>query len=433
MKADRLIELTCHPEKIGSDDLRDLDTMMVRYPFFQAGRVIYLKALYLLAGARFRNELKAGSVQIADHKQLYRYLNDLLEFDNATPKRTTGKTTDDIVTDRLREINGYLPADSIGIPARRTEAPADTRTDTHRSELPLVNVAFQPQPSPAAATPAATRVTIAMPTAVTPSRVIPKNAPVATDTPTVSNPIQLDGIPGLVDDYGPSDTSKPSGFTSHAASVDQDFIIDTENIGTTAAQPPVDKASSPLPPIELIDDYPDEEPRREIQPSPQPEHRPESEVVHPTTEYTPKKVAETERPSLQRRDLRDEFPEIAKPYVLFDNDGENRELSIDEALAALRQPSHKHNDDSLIDRFVEENPSIPQGQLDQVNDDDLSGDSSTETEDLFSETLAKIYIKQKLYDKAATTYIKLSLKYPEKSVYFAHQIEKIKENLTNRE
>ena len=48
-----------------------------------------------------------------------------------------------------------------------------------------------------------------------------------------------------------------------------------------------------------------------------------------------------------------------------------------------------------------------------------------ETESLMTETLARIYVEQKNYDKAIQSYQILSLKYPEKSGFFADQIKRI--------
>ena len=58
MKSEKIIEFIRHPEKINNDDLRELHTLVERYPYFQTARILYLKALYLLGGVRFRSELK---------------------------------------------------------------------------------------------------------------------------------------------------------------------------------------------------------------------------------------------------------------------------------------------------------------------------------------------------------------------------------------
>ncbi len=50
------------------------------------------------------------------------------------------------------------------------------------------------------------------------------------------------------------------------------------------------------------------------------------------------------------------------------------------------------------------------------------------TEDFCTEALAKIYLEQEYPDEAIAIYSKLSLLYPEKSVYFAALIEKINKN-----
>ncbi|MGL5564022.1 MAG: hypothetical protein ACRDCN_15595 [Tannerellaceae bacterium] len=55
----------------------------------------------------------------------------------------------------------------------------------------------------------------------------------------------------------------------------------------------------------------------------------------------------------------------------------------------------------------------------------------SQEDDFFTETLARIYIKQKRYEKALEIIKKLSLKYPEKNVYFADQIHFLENLIIN--
>jgi len=66
------------------------------------------------------------------------------------------------------------------------------------------------------------------------------------------------------------------------------------------------------------------------------------------------------------------------------------------------------------------------------NPKEKKGQSSFDNDDLMTETLAGIYIKQGHYTKAINIFEKLSLKYPEKSVYFAQQIKKVEKIISNQ-
>lgn len=79
----------------------------------------------------------------------------------------------------------------------------------------------------------------------------------------------------------------------------------------------------------------------------------------------------------------------------------------------------------LIEKFIASNPKInPTNTFISRN---IATDSIIENESLMTETLAHVYLEQKKYNKAITAFTVLSLKYPEKSSFFANQIEAIKE------
>lgn len=83
---------------------------------------------------------------------------------------------------------------------------------------------------------------------------------------------------------------------------------------------------------------------------------------------------------------------------------------------------------SLIENFIQTNPRITPSDSKEPNKD-ISLGSIVETDGIYTEKLAQIYVIQKNYIKAIEVYTKLSLKIPEKNTYFAEQIEKLKKEI----
>ena len=80
---------------------------------------------------------------------------------------------------------------------------------------------------------------------------------------------------------------------------------------------------------------------------------------------------------------------------------------------------------ALIDKFIETNPKIAPIKPGTAPAPQFELNSSDNTH-LMTETLARVYLEQKKYQKAIQAYEILILKYPEKSSFFADRISDIK-------
>jgi hypothetical protein len=101
-----------------------------------------------------------------------------------------------------------------------------------------------------------------------------------------------------------------------------------------------------------------------------------------------------------------------------------------EETAVLNTPLPNKNQafdiDGIISRFITESPSISRPKAEFFNPANMAKLSVEEHEDLVTETLARINLKQGNYKKAIRMYEKLCLKFPEKMPYFVDLIQKIK-------
>lgn len=101
--------------------------------------------------------------------------------------------------------------------------------------------------------------------------------------------------------------------------------------------------------------------------------------------------------------------------------------------APTKKTNKKH--DSIIDNFLKEDDHEPIRVTEDQHSDNQEIEDKTKgqgSDQFYTETLAKIYIKQKKYEQAVKIFQKLVQKNPGKSVYFADQIrffERLIENL----
>ena len=142
--------------------------------------------------------------------------------------------------------------------------------------------------------------------------------------------------------------------------------------------------------------------------------------------------------------LKDVHQQIATKTPVIESTTIEKELEIGKPIAFTQKETHSFNEwmqlsshkkilreekkplkkADIIDNFIKQNPKISKISKDTEN----KAVQVIEKQDsyLMTETLAKVYLEQKKYENAIKAYEILSLKYPEKSGFFADQIKRIR-------
>lgn len=164
------------------------------------------------------------------------------------------------------------------------------------------------------------------------------------------------------------------------------------------------------------------------QPTPTRHHR-EPSLIQPiyTEDYflhlgiqVPEKPKETTtQPKEEQNQDKDKSLMVVMSFsewlIHFKTKGEREKAEVEDQ-KALKTMWQK---EKLAAALEEENEEIPENVF------EMAVNSITKEDDLASESLAEIMVKQGKYDKAIDMYRKLSLRNPQKNVYFARKIEDI--------
>jgi hypothetical protein len=135
------------------------------------------------------------------------------------------------------------------------------------------------------------------------------------------------------------------------------------------------------------------------------------DMLNPT-----QKISDKEKTQIPEFEKITETPSVNKPIEVEDNfEFEGQQYVLDEG--EFNEP---------IKNYIQEQIETKNTK---INPEETYKPKSIDTidfEEIISETLAKLYLKQGHKEKGIRMYEKLILKFPEKSVYFASEIEKLK-------
>lgn len=111
--------------------------------------------------------------------------------------------------------------------------------------------------------------------------------------------------------------------------------------------------------------------------------------------------------------------------------GKSDSTSVENVGPKVEKAQPSRNNIELIDHFLSKQSGKSQKRAEFYNPQKAGAKSLEEDFTVVSETLAIIYVQQEKYELAKQSYEALSLKYPEKSIYFAARLKEIDEKLNS--
>ena len=235
----------------------------------------------------------------------------------------------------------------------------------------------------------------------------------------------VEETPALKEDHYSVKTASESSTENEARGTNIDFYASKIAVSDTqeeqkSAYSPVDIYQKPIDtekdePVEVyknpVDFYSSQnKPVQEEENVSTTEEVTNSEKTEPKAETEPVKVTEVVKPASNSNVT--SFISTWKSWLKIDR-------------SEIVTPSEQDKKAAIIDKFIENNPKISPIKEDV---DFIVKEKSNDISHLMTETLAQLYVEQKLYTKAIQAYKILQEKHPEKTEEFEERIEEIKKS-----
>ena len=465
----RIIDLIKNPETLRVEDLSLLETEIEKFPYMQSLRAIYLLGVHRFYNENFSKELAKTAAYTTDKRILYNLINKTnenmaaalatspfpfkTEFTTKTPalqeikiEETPIHTEEEVVesTDLVVETQSVEISEPVSfVEENKNEKQQAVNIET--PSIPDVSLVEEPQSdvlSPEKTETEKTELTAAEYIAAEMAKL---KAGAATEEPAIAekeeniettetieiiSEAEKEERETTIDFYARKQTSfveetpaQKEDFysaktTSESSAEKEERETTTDFYASKKADSDAQEEQTSYSPVNIYQKQIDTEKEDTAEVSKNPvqeenisttEEAANSEKPEPKAEET-EKVSEVVKPTSNSNVT--SFISTWKSWLKIDR-------------SEIVTPSEQDKKAAIIDKFIENNPKISPIKEDV---DFIVKEKSNDISHLMTETLAQLYVEQKLYTKAIQAYKILQEKHPEKTEEFEERIEEIKKS-----